>query len=65
MRPSLTGKPGHTGKVFRNPVPVMASELVNQRPGEYNDEDVAELLQALHDRSRNLDGGPIGKTETA
>jgi len=46
-------------------VPGMPSELVNQRPGEYNDEDVAELLQALHDRSRNLDGGPIGKTETA
>jgi hypothetical protein len=58
---NLTGKPGKTGKFLGPCYWSRASELVNHRLGGYYDEGLAELLQGVNDRSRNLDGGSISR----
>jgi hypothetical protein len=44
---NLAGKAGQKGKVGRNEQLLMASELVSLRLGQYYDEHLAELIQAV------------------
>ena len=45
---NLLGRPGHKGKIARNQLLIMASELVRLRTGKHYDEHLAELLQAVN-----------------
>jgi hypothetical protein len=45
------GKPGHQGKLSKNEVLLMASEFIRYKTNRYNDEHLAEIIQAVNDKS--------------
>ena len=44
----LLGKRGHHGRLWKNQLLVMASEFVRRKTNRYNDEHLAELIQAIN-----------------
>jgi hypothetical protein len=55
MFETFVGKAGHKRKVTRTRILVLASELVRRRTGNYNDEHLAELLQAVAGETGHAD----------
>lgn len=51
----LVGKQGQKNKLVRNKFLIMASEFVRLRTNKYNDEHLAELIQALSNASELAD----------
>ena len=47
----LLGKRGHQGRLWKNQFLVMASEFIRHKTNRYNDEHLAELIQAINPSS--------------
>jgi hypothetical protein len=51
LRDRFLGKQGQQGKLSKNEFLLMASEFIRYKTKRYNDEHLAELIQALKDKS--------------